>query len=226
MGKATVYLPAPTPDAAPRLAVVADQTLPDVAGLLQLAEQAGWHTSIQTTRRQPRLPSAPLVLVDGRRLPAEELTGLVRHWHGRQVLLALLLADDQLEHAADWLTLSSLRAVFIAPAEPEHLWRGLQAAWQGENWLPRRLLDRFLTDHRREQAGGNALLLTRREHEVLRLVATAATNAEIALALHLSEHTIKTHIYNLFRKLGVKNRVEAINRARLALPQATVDEAQ
>lgn len=225
MGKSTAYSPAPALDTAPQLLVVADQALADIAGLLPLAEQAGWNVSLQATRRQPRQASAAMVLIDGRRLPADELTALVRHWHGRRVIQALVLADDQAEHAADWLALVSLRAIFIAPTDADQLWRGLQAAWQGENWLPRRLLDRFLTDQRREQAGGNALLLTRREHEVLRLVATAATNAEIALALHLSEHTVKTHIYNLFRKLGVKNRVEAINRARLTLPQATVDEA-
>jgi DNA-binding NarL/FixJ family response regulator len=52
--------------------------------------------------------------------------------------------------------------------------------------------------------------LTPRELDVLRIVATGQTNAEIAALLHLSETTVKTHVSNVLTKLGVKYRVQAV----------------
>jgi DNA-binding NarL/FixJ family response regulator len=60
--------------------------------------------------------------------------------------------------------------------------------------------------------------LSEREREVLGLIATGATNKEIAARLFLSPHTVKEHASALYRKLGVKNRAEATRRAeRLGL---------
>jgi predicted ATPase/DNA-binding NarL/FixJ family response regulator len=56
--------------------------------------------------------------------------------------------------------------------------------------------------------------LTSREHEVLRLLATGLTNPEIADALFISRRTVTTHVTNLFAKLGVGNRVEAVTTAQ------------
>jgi len=60
---------------------------------------------------------------------------------------------------------------------------------------------------------GAAGELTVRERQVLELMATGATNREIAAALHLGPDTIKKHATSLFRKLGVRNRTEAVQRA-------------
>ena len=57
-------------------------------------------------------------------------------------------------------------------------------------------------------------LLSEREREVLDLVATGATNPEIARALHLSPHTVKEHTSALYRKLSVRNRAEAVQKAQ------------
>jgi two-component system response regulator DesR len=56
--------------------------------------------------------------------------------------------------------------------------------------------------------------LSAREQEVLELVATGATNREIASALHLSPHTIKEHTSALYRKLEARNRADAVQRAQ------------
>jgi two-component system response regulator DesR len=64
----------------------------------------------------------------------------------------------------------------------------------------------------------DAVALTDREREVLSLMATGATNREIAASLHLSPHTVKEHTSALYRKLDVRNRAEAVQRAeRLGL---------
>jgi DNA-binding CsgD family transcriptional regulator len=52
-------------------------------------------------------------------------------------------------------------------------------------------------------------LLTKRENEILRLVADGLPNAEIARRLWVTEQTVKFHLSNIYRKLGVSNRTQA-----------------
>ncbi len=59
-------------------------------------------------------------------------------------------------------------------------------------------------------AGGNPEALTERETEVLRLVARGKRNREIADELGVTERTVKYHTANIFAKLGVRSRAEAI----------------
>jgi two-component system response regulator DesR len=68
------------------------------------------------------------------------------------------------------------------------------------------------------QADGDATPLSRREREVLELIAAGDTNREVAAALNLSPHTVKDLTSSLYRKLGAKNRADAVRRAeRLGL---------
>ena len=56
--------------------------------------------------------------------------------------------------------------------------------------------------------------LSEREREVLEAIASGATNREIAGSLFLSPHTVKEHTSSLYRKLGVRNRAEAVQKAQ------------
>jgi LuxR family maltose regulon positive regulatory protein len=86
-----------------------------------------------------------------------------------------------------------------------------------------RLLESFQPQKQAKLLDKQVLIepLSSRENEVLGLIALGYTNKEIAEELYLSLYTIKSHASNIFSKLGVKNRTEAIARARMlgVLPQ-------
>lgn len=67
---------------------------------------------------------------------------------------------------------------------------------------------------REETATSGAMGLSDRERDVLMLMAEGRTNPEIGEALHLSRHTVKEHSSAVYRKLGVRNRTEAVQRAQ------------
>jgi DNA-binding NarL/FixJ family response regulator len=69
----------------------------------------------------------------------------------------------------------------------------------------RALVDPFDTDD-------SDSVLTRREIQVLRLMASGATNAQVANLLVISEGTVKTHVKHILRKLDAANRAEAVSR--------------
>jgi DNA-binding CsgD family transcriptional regulator len=74
-----------------------------------------------------------------------------------------------------------------------------------------------VTRRRRRGPGG----LTRRELEVLRLVSRGKTNRAVAATLWVTDQTVKFHLSNVYRKLGVRNRFEA---ARWAWENGLLDE--
>ncbi|TWD80232.1 LuxR family two component transcriptional regulator [Kribbella amoyensis] len=76
--------------------------------------------------------------------------------------------------------------------------------------VTRRLLDRFAAGRPAPDECGRLDELTAREREVLRLVAEGNSNAEIAAALHLTEHTVKTHVSRMLTKTGLRDRVQAV----------------
>lgn len=79
-------------------------------------------------------------------------------------------------------------------------------------WYPRKTISQCLLDTRNTsfRSSGNAVfVLTTREKEMLAEIASGATNQEIADALYVSLHTVKTHIYNIFKKIKVSNRLQA-----------------
>jgi DNA-binding NarL/FixJ family response regulator len=75
----------------------------------------------------------------------------------------------------------------------------------------RHLLDRFAARPTGTPAVTRSLdALTEREREILGLIANGLSNAELATHLHLSETTVKTHVSSMLRKLGVRDRVQAV----------------
>ena len=61
---------------------------------------------------------------------------------------------------------------------------------------------------------GSIEQLSEREREILLLVGRGMSNKEIGRGLRIAPETVKWHLKNLFGKLGVPNRIQAVNRAR------------
>jgi DNA-binding NarL/FixJ family response regulator len=104
----------------------------------------------------------------------------------------------------------------LKDVRPSDLIDGIHVVARGDALLApsvtRRLLDRFAATLPAEGAPPSDALeeLTAREAEVLRLVALALSNAEIATRLVLTEATVKTHVSAILRKLGLRDRVQAV----------------
>lgn len=92
---------------------------------------------------------------------------------------------------------------------PEAIVDGIRRAAAGETVLSPELASRVLTGMRRPLPR-----LTVREVDVLRHLATGATNREIARALCVTEATVKSHLVHIFSKLGADSRSRAIHVAR------------
>jgi DNA-binding NarL/FixJ family response regulator len=97
----------------------------------------------------------------------------------------------------------------------EELIAAVWAVAGGGAWFDPAVAPRLLSHYRRLVApaareAARLKLLTDREHEVLRLMARGATNAEIAASLLVAEATVKSHVGSIFGKLGVRDRAAAI----------------
>jgi DNA-binding NarL/FixJ family response regulator len=96
------------------------------------------------------------------------------------------------------------------------LLEGVRVVAAGEAMLAptvtRRLLERFAGSlpGGEERVPPQLQSLTEREREILTLLASGLSNAELGARLYLSEPTIKTHLSSIFRKLGVRDRVQAV----------------
>jgi DNA-binding NarL/FixJ family response regulator len=107
------------------------------------------------------------------------------------------------------------RGVFYRNHSLKSLSKCIQTVHQGQIWANNedqehliRALSQLRPLHLNNSAG--MPLLTRREEDVVRLVADGLKNREIAVRLKVKEHSVRNYIYRIFEKLGVSSRVELV----------------
>ncbi|MFF4411539.1 response regulator [Streptosporangium sp. NPDC001559] len=141
-----------------------------------------------------------------RRLMAEEF----------QETRVIILTTYDLDHYVYTALAAGASGFLLKDVTPEHLVAAVRLVRTGDALLApsitRRLVERFA---RREEAGTDTphrdlSELTPRELEVLRLLATGLSNAELAERLTLSTTTVKTHVARILSKLGLRDRVQAV----------------
>lgn len=162
-----------------------------------------------------------LTLIDGNKDNPQynplDVFSFCRGQLGSQDMFAFINVSpaSEIEEQASTLDMHGL---FYEDASQDNLCRGIQGIFDGELWLPRKVIAEQLLrykDNNRlvpEQLK-NHDILTAREIEILNLIATGAKNTDIASNLCLSVHTIKTHIYHIYKKIDVSNRMQAVNWA-------------
>ena len=144
---------------------------------------------------------------------------------GRYRSIALMNAEQGATYSLAYTP--GVRGVFPRGTSQEQLLKGLQAMRGGEYWLPRSVLATHF-----ERTRSNLTLpspnveLTPKERETLRGLVSGQSNRDIARDLAVSPHTVKAHLYNLFRKIGAKNRVQAVTWAMENLRGAAPAAAQ
>jgi DNA-binding NarL/FixJ family response regulator len=89
----------------------------------------------------------------------------------------------------------------------------IRAVGSGEAFLTNAAERSIIREWMDDGAEGPAVPLTPREEEVVKLIAEAYTNTQIAEILHLSEKTVESHRANVLRKLGMRDRVELVRYA-------------
>ncbi len=137
----------------------------------------------------------------------------------RKVLGTIMLNlgyDLDTEGLVSW---PHVKGIFGPGDSMEKVCQGLSAIIKGDNWLSRKLLDQLVNYYKGKESNNVVepaieVELTRREIQVLKMLKEGGSNMEIADSLFISEHTIKSHLYNIFRKLEVKNRTQATSWAK------------
>jgi DNA-binding NarL/FixJ family response regulator len=158
---------------------------------------------------------ADVVLMDIR-MPALDGIEATRRLRAADDPLTVLVLTTFGEDEVLWGSVEAGAAGFVLKdSTAEDLIAAVRAVAGGGAWFDPAVAPRLLDRYRQVVApaardAARLDLLTDREHDVLRLMARGATNAEIAAALYVAEATVKTHVGSIFAKLGVRDRAAAI----------------
>jgi NarL family two-component system response regulator LiaR len=136
-----------------------------------------------------------------------------------QAIVLTSFADDEKIVAA---VRAGAAGYLLKDARPQELINAIRAVARGEALLAPSVAARLMRELSRPSEDAAATILTARELEVLRLIASGRSNKEIAADLVLSEKTVKTHVSNILAKLHLADRTQA---ALYAVRQRLVDPA-
>jgi len=177
-----------------------------------LGEAGDGAEAVELTKRL--LPEVVLMDVRMPNMNGIEATRRILH-SGVESRVLILTTFDLDEYVYEALR-AGASGFLLKDVTARQLVDGVRVVASGEALLAptvtRRLLERFAPTLPRgdERAPPGIESLTERELEILTLLATGLSNSELGAKLYLSEPTIKTHLSSIFRKLGVRDRVQAV----------------
>jgi two-component system nitrate/nitrite response regulator NarL len=158
------------------------------------------------------------VVIVGRELAGMSgLVGLQQIIAKRPTARVLILADSISRREAYDALRAGGAGIILKDMRGGALVSALRLVLAGETYLPAALLDEPATrEPRGVPAGARFANLTRREVDVVRLLADGLSNREIAERLALAEVTVKLHLHNAFQKMGARSRSDAVRITLLA----------
>lgn len=124
---------------------------------------------------------------------------------------ALMNLKPDIKFETDVLRLG-IKGVFYENDALSSFSKGIPAMLNGDLWFSREVMIQSLhaaNKNSNHSQTSRSSVLTPREKEILKLIVLGNKNAEISESLHISTHTVKTHINNIFGKIKVPNRVQA-----------------
>jgi LuxR family transcriptional regulator of csgAB operon len=141
-------------------------------------------------------------------LLARLLPFIKKNGDGSRVVLFNVPADADFQKQ---YILKGIHGFFYTRDPLENFTKGVQAVINGQLWLSREMMTQCIFEGTgQDEASQNAGdILTERQIEILAMIAVGSTNDEIAAKLCISPHTVKTHLYRIFKKIEVPNRVQA-----------------
>jgi len=155
----------------------------------------------------------PDVLILDLRMPGKDGLAVLRAMQQerlptRTVLMTAGLDEDEVLEAIRL----GVRGVVLKDMAPPLLVQCVRKVHAGGEWLEKHSVARALEKILRREAGAQQLagVLTSREIEMVRMVASGLRNKQIAAKLSITEGTVKIHLHNIYEKLGVKGRTELI----------------
>ncbi|SHK92225.1 LuxR C-terminal-related transcriptional regulator [Halomonas caseinilytica] len=160
-------------------------------------------------------PSSSLILLDVDHMDDASLQAWYTDHAGQPgVSQAVFNLRDE-DRAAELLTTMHLQGVFYRQDDLSLICKGVKTLMEGHPWMSRSLMARLLEFLRQQQRNvyRPTYGLTQREREIIGLLGSGASNHEIAERLAISEHTVKSHLYNTFKKIGVNTRGQAVRWA-------------
>jgi DNA-binding NarL/FixJ family response regulator len=199
-----------------RVALVDDQAIVRAGVARILSPEDGFEVvaecadGVEALAELPSL-SLDVVLMDIR-MPRMDGIEATRSLGDVPVLVLTTFGEDDVL----WGALEAGASGFVLKdSSAEDLIAAVRAVAGGGAWFDQAVAPRVLAQYRRLVAPAAREVariddLTDREHDVLRLMARGATNAEIAAELFVAEATVKTHVGSIFMKLGVRDRPAAI----------------
>jgi len=129
----------------------------------------------------------------------------------RTAVLVLTACDEKDEHVRAFKL--GAKGVILKDSARQTLMHAIRTVCAGQVWVDPRMTNALVEElsHLGPEGGGGSGRddhgLTERELEIVRLVAAGHKNKEVGAMLAISERTVKTHLTNVFQKLGVRDRV-------------------
>jgi DNA-binding NarL/FixJ family response regulator len=176
-----------------------------------VGEASDGEQAVDVTRRSR--PDVVLMDVQMPRLDGLEATRRMRDDPGIDSRVIILTTFEQDDYVFEALR-AGASGFLLKNARPEELVHAVRVVASGDALLSPAITRRVIQDYVRRPArpkdDRDLERLTEREVEVLRLLATGKSNAELAAQMFLGEGTVKTHVSHVLSKLGLRDRVQAV----------------